>query len=78
MPKRDLNKVAKHGRSPVNLLHIIRTLFPKNTSGWLFLSISPESVRKPCQISENNFHCSNLTNGKNILNLSTMKGKKCF
>ena len=27
----------QHGCSPVNLLHIFRTLFPKNTSGWLLL-----------------------------------------
>ena len=27
-----------HGCSPVNLLHIFRTLFPKNTSGGLFLN----------------------------------------
>ena len=26
-----------HGCSPVNLLHIFRTPFPKNTPGWLFL-----------------------------------------
>ena len=26
-----------HGCSPVNLLHIFRTPFPKNTSGWLLL-----------------------------------------
>ena len=26
-----------HGRSPVNLQHISRTPFPKNTSGWLLL-----------------------------------------
>ena len=25
----------QHGCSPVNLLHIFRTLFPKNTAGWL-------------------------------------------
>ena len=47
MPKRDLNKVAllcnfieialRHGFSPVNLLHIFRTPFLKNTSGWLLL-----------------------------------------
>ena len=30
----------RHGCSPVNLLHIFRTLFPKNTSGWLLLSMS--------------------------------------
>ena len=40
MPKRDLNKVAssfieialQHERSPINLLHIFRILFPKKTS----------------------------------------------
>ena len=30
----------RHGCSPVNLLHIFRTLFPKNTSGWLLLNIN--------------------------------------
>ena len=49
MPKHDFNKVAKatlatsialrHGYSPVNLQHIFRTPFPKNTSGRLFLSL---------------------------------------
>ena len=29
-----------HGCSPVNLLHIFRTPFPKNTSGGLLLKIS--------------------------------------
>ena len=29
-----------HGRSPVNLLHIFRTPFPKNTSGELLLGNS--------------------------------------
>ena len=29
----------RHGCSPVNLLHIFRTPFPKNTSAWLFLKI---------------------------------------
>ena len=40
MPKCDFNKVAKqlrHGCSPLNLLHIFRTLFLKNTSGGLLL-----------------------------------------
>ena len=42
MPKCDFNKVVTHwyGCSPVNFLHIFRTLFPRNTSGWLFLRIS--------------------------------------
>ena len=37
--KFDLVKIALlHVCSPVNLLHIFRTAFPKNISGWLFLS----------------------------------------
>ena len=28
----------RHGCSPVNLLHILRTPFPENTSGWLLLN----------------------------------------
>ena len=35
MPKSDFNKVAKHGCSPVNLVHIFRTTFIENTSGGL-------------------------------------------
>ena len=45
MPKCDFNKVAsnfieialRHGCSPVDLLHIFRAPFPKNTSGRLLL-----------------------------------------
>ena len=46
MPKCDFNRVAycnfveitlRHGYSPVYLLHIIRTPFPKNTPGGLLL-----------------------------------------
>ena len=43
MPKCDFNKVAlqlRHGFSPVNLLHIFRRSFIKNTSGGLLLTIS--------------------------------------
>ena len=29
----------RHGWFPVNLLHIFRTPFPRNTSGWLLLKI---------------------------------------
>ena len=29
----------RHGCSPVNLQHIFRALFPKNTSGWLLLYV---------------------------------------
>ena len=50
MPKRDFNKVAsnfieitsRHGCSPVNLVHIFRMPFPKNTSGGLLLNIIKE------------------------------------
>ena len=46
MPKCDFNKVPSnfiemalsHGCFPVNLLHIFRTTFPRNTSGWLLLN----------------------------------------
>ena len=46
MPKCDFNKVVnnfieitlRHGCSPVNLLHIFRPPFPKNTSGGLLLN----------------------------------------
>ena len=45
MPKCNFNKVVSnfieiallHGYSPVNLQHMFRTPFPKNTSGWLLL-----------------------------------------
>ena len=29
----------RHGCSPVNLLYIFRTSFPRNTSGWQFLTV---------------------------------------
>ena len=33
----------RHGCSPVNFLRILRTPFPKNTSGGLLMKISPVS-----------------------------------
>ena len=33
----------RHGCSPVNLLHVFRTPFPRNTSGWLLLHIPIQS-----------------------------------
>ena len=36
-PCRSMISVLRHGCSPVNLLHISRTPFPRNTSGWLLL-----------------------------------------
>ena len=38
MPKCVLKKL-RHGCSPVNLLHVFRTAFPRNTSGRLLLSL---------------------------------------
>ena len=62
MPKCDFNKVAcvasqklfrnfveialRHGCSPVNLLHIFRTSFPKNTCGWLVLNTGRRSNKQ--------------------------------
>ena len=40
MPK-TLNTTLLHGSSPVNLLHIFRTPFLRNTSGWLLLKMYP-------------------------------------
>ena len=40
MSKCDFNKVTFHGCSPVNLLHIFRTPFLNNTSGWMLLKNS--------------------------------------
>ena len=34
------NFALRHGSSPVRLLHIFRTTFPRNTSGWLPLEIA--------------------------------------
>ena len=39
-----IKNTLRHGCSPVNLLHIFRTLFLKNTSGWLLLVIKSTFV----------------------------------
>ena len=43
-----IEMALRHGCSPVNLLHIFRTPFPRNTSGWLLLLFqsSSNSFRK--------------------------------
>ena len=47
MSKCDFNKVTKrHGCSPVNLLHIFRALFPRNTFGSLLLFSVPRKLWK--------------------------------
>ena len=43
-------KLLQHAYSPVNLPHILRTLFPKNTSGWLLLFFEEH-----CENQKNNF-----------------------
>ena len=45
-----MNSTGVHGCFPVNLLHIFRKVFPKSSSGWLLLKISPyEYTRKAIQ-----------------------------
>ena len=52
--KYDFNKVAsnfieialQYGCSPINLLHIFRTPFPKNTSWWLLLYFVSKSLQE--------------------------------
>ena len=41
-----LIKLLRYGCSPVNLLHIFRTPFPKNTSGWLLLKKALKHITK--------------------------------
>ena len=41
----------RHGCSPVNLLHIFRTPFLKNTSGWLLLNMETGEVADNCKCS---------------------------
>ena len=59
MPKYYFNKVAKqlylnhpwHGCYPANLLHILKTLFPKNTSGGLLPNTGFESIDEWSNVS---------------------------
>ena len=48
-----------HGCSPVNLLHIFRTPFPRNTSGWLLLITmfsNTNNPKFPCRHCVKNAH----------------------
>ena len=40
----------RHGCSPVNLLYIFRTPFPRNTSGWLLLNIFKSFRKRSCNV----------------------------
>ena len=44
MIKMFIEITLRHGCSPVNLLHIFRTLLPKNTSWWLLLKIKSKCI----------------------------------
>ena len=39
LPSNFIEIARRHGCSPVNLLHIFRTAFPRNTPGWLLLNV---------------------------------------
>ena len=41
-----MQQIYRHGSSPVNLLHIFRTLFPRKTSGWLLLYFVSKSLQE--------------------------------
>ena len=73
IPKCDLNTVAsnfieitlRHGCFPINLLHIFRTPFPKNTFGRLLLKYSwrwESGSFKHFQSSVSYFKCYNVVN----------------
>ena len=44
MSKYFIKIALRHGCSPVNLLHIFRTPFPQNTSGWLLSIIDTQYI----------------------------------
>ena len=48
----------RHGCSPVNLLHIFRTPFPENTSGWLLLQDPKYASVHESQQKANQFRSS--------------------
>ena len=46
LPCNFIEITLRHGCSPVNLLHIFRTPFPRNTSGWLLLKLCKDVLCK--------------------------------
>ena len=57
-----IEMTLRHGCFPVDLLHIFRTPFPKNTSGWLLLKnpLSIDEIIKKLILHENlvyNVYC---------------------
>ena len=54
LPRNFIEVTLRHGFSRVNLLHIYRTTFLKNTYGWLLLTFRRGRCRPPecCSLSE--------------------------
>ena len=74
MPKCDFNKVAKHGCSPVNLLHIFRAPFAKSTSGRLLLKTPvPESLFNKVAGLRPKFYCEFCQSSKDTFLQNTLK-----
>ena len=66
MPKCDFNKVAllieialRQRCSPVSVLHIFRTPFPRNTAGWLLLNALSRIIFRS-NIEQNRQHSNSL------------------
>ena len=84
-----IETALRHGCSPVNLLHIFRTLFLKNTPGWLLLTIiirqclyclntSRNSIQssKSSKISPFHFYITNMYPGWDMsMRAGTIDGK---
>ena len=78
MSKCGFNKVARQlywnhtsaGCSPVNLLHIFKTLFPKNTSGGLLLWIAYLNTFKGTLVQSWKFINISVTYENNMLKIS--------
>ena len=77
MPSNFIAITLRHGCSPANLLHIFRTTFLKNTSGWL--RIKKETLAlvfsyEFCEIFKNTFFTDHLwTTTSNCLLLKTTR-----
>ena len=67
MRKYNFNKIAKHhfrhGRSRENVLHIFRTVFPKNTSGRLLLP-KISDMKNDIKVLKSYFHFQNYTKNR--------------
>ena len=63
----------RHGCSPVNLLHIFKTPFPKNTCRWLLLYFLPSQINLIILVLKikHNFH-----NFRQIQKTSNLKSKQ--